>query len=97
MTTITEPAVYEIHIEGYLDRRRVRQFGGMTATRLPDGVTALVGPVADQAALHGLIGRIRTTFRPDDVTDPDKSGFIDRVRALGGTSPIAAVRVVVAR
>ena len=64
MTTITEPAVYEIHIEGYLDRRRVRQFGGMTATRLPDGVTALVGPVADQAALHGLIGRIRDLGTP---------------------------------
>ena len=64
MHDITEPAVYEIHIQGYLDRRRVRQFDGMTATRLPDGVTALVGPVADQAALYGLLGRIRDLGAP---------------------------------
>lgn len=64
MTNMSEPAVYEIHIAGYLDRRRVRQFGGMTATRLPGGVTALVGPVADQAALYGLLGRIRDLGAP---------------------------------
>lgn len=31
----------------------------------------------------GLIGRIRTTYRPDDVTDPDKPGFAERLAALG--------------
>ena len=31
----------------------------------------------------GLIGRIRTTYRPDDVTDPDKPGFAERIAALG--------------
>ena len=64
MSNMSEPAVYEIHIDGYLDRRRARQFDGMTATRLPGGVTALVGPVADQAALYGLLGRIRDLGSP---------------------------------
>ncbi|MEZ4717551.1 MAG: hypothetical protein R2851_15915 [Caldilineaceae bacterium] len=42
----------------------MRQFDGMTAARLPGGVTALVGPVADQAALYRLLGRIRDLGAP---------------------------------
>lgn len=59
-----EPAFYEIHIQGYLDDHRSRQFAGMVSTRLPDGVMVLAGPVADQAALHGLLGRVRDLGAP---------------------------------
>lgn len=51
--------VYEIRIRGYLDQRRARQFAGMKITQLPEGDTILVGPVQDQSALYGLLGRIR--------------------------------------
>lgn len=59
MDRSTETAVYEIRIQGHLDTRRARQFEGMTISHLPDGVTALVGPAPDQAALYGLLSRLR--------------------------------------
>ncbi|MBP6016713.1 MAG: hypothetical protein KA586_08330 [Candidatus Promineofilum sp.] len=53
------PPIYEIRIQGYLDIRRAEWFEGLTLTHLPEGVTALSGPVIDQAALHGFLSRIR--------------------------------------
>lgn len=44
---------------------------------------ALDGLVHHQAlAADGLIGKVRTTYRPDDVTDPDSPGFADRLKTL---------------
>ena len=54
-----EIPVYEIRLHGYLDERRARQFEGLTMTRLPESDTLLCGPVLDQAALHGILNRIR--------------------------------------
>ncbi len=51
--------IYVIRIAGHLDDQRVRHFHGMTASYLPDGSTELVGPIRDQAELHGLLSRIR--------------------------------------
>lgn len=51
--------VYEIRIEGQLAPGWSEWFGGLTVTPLEDGYTLLTGPVADQAALHGLLGKIR--------------------------------------
>ena len=51
--------VYEIRLHGHLDERRARQFVGLTTTLLPEGETLLRGPVIDQAALHGILNRIR--------------------------------------
>jgi len=51
--------VYEIRLHGHLDERRARQFAGLTMTLLPQGDTLLRGPVVDQAALHGILSRIR--------------------------------------
>ncbi len=59
MTVSPEPTVYEFHIQGHLDNRREPWFEGMTITQRPDGVTVLTGPVVDQAALYGLLRRIR--------------------------------------
>ena len=59
-----DSAVYEIRIQGYLSRQRESQFEGMAANRLPDGVTILIGPVSDQAALYGLLARVRDLGMP---------------------------------
>jgi hypothetical protein len=51
--------VYEIRFRGYLDVRRAQMFEGLEMVQAPDGETVLTGPVTDQAALHGILGRIR--------------------------------------
>ena len=53
------PIHYQICIKGHLDERRVRWFEGLDVTQLPNGKTIISGPVMDQAALHGLLNRIR--------------------------------------
>ena len=53
-------ARYEIRVKGHLDRARwSRWFDGMEVTLEPDGTTVLAGPVVDQSALHGLLGKVR--------------------------------------
>lgn len=53
------PTGYEIRLAGRLDPRWSAWFDGLTPSACPDGTTTLRGPVADQAALHGLLARIR--------------------------------------
>jgi hypothetical protein len=55
---------YEIRIKGHLDSRRAQCFEGLTMTRLPDGETVLSGPIVDQAALHGVLSKIRDLGLP---------------------------------
>ncbi len=50
---------YEIRVRGHLDARWTNQFEGLTITLEEDGNTLLSGPVADQAALHGLLKKVR--------------------------------------
>lgn len=50
---------YEICVQGHLDLDWAEWFEDFTLTHRPEGVTALVGPVADQSALYGIIGKIR--------------------------------------
>ncbi|GIO14925.1 hypothetical protein J19TS2_44800 [Cohnella xylanilytica] len=50
---------YEIRIKGHLDARWADWFEGMSLTREGDGTTVLYGPVADQAALHGMLRKTR--------------------------------------
>ena len=54
-----EPDLYEIRIKGHLDDRWADHFGGMTITLEENGDTFLSGPVVDQAALHGLLRKVR--------------------------------------
>jgi hypothetical protein len=54
-----QPQCYEIRLKGYLDARRVEWFEGLTITLEENGNTLLSGPVVDQAALHGLLKKIR--------------------------------------
>jgi ubiquinone/menaquinone biosynthesis C-methylase UbiE len=59
METHQNPTYYQIYIKGHLDERRMRWFDGLAVARLPDGKTLISGPILDQAALHGLLNRIR--------------------------------------
>ena len=51
-------AWYEIRLQGHLGNHWASRFDGMTLTPLEDGTTLLRGPVADQAALHGLLRQL---------------------------------------
>jgi len=55
---------YEIHVQGRLDQRWATRFDGMTLTTGADSVTVIRGHVADQAALHGLLARLRDIGLP---------------------------------
>ena len=53
------PGIYEIVIRGKLDTHWSRWFAGLQIIPQPDGNTLLTGPIADQAALYGVISRMR--------------------------------------
>lgn len=55
---------YEIRLEGRLDARWAASFDGLVLRAEPDGTTVLRGPVVDQAALHGVLQRIRDLGLP---------------------------------
>ena len=51
--------IYEMRVHGHLDDHWSEWLGELAVQRQADGTTVLVGPVVDQAALHGVIIRIR--------------------------------------
>lgn len=55
---------YEIRLSGHLDRRWAAWFDGLTLSHENDGTTAIRGPVTDQAALHGLLQKVRDLGLP---------------------------------
>ena len=54
-----EPGRYEIRLKGHLDERWAERFAGLTFSHDGDGTTVLFGPVVDQAALYGLLRKVR--------------------------------------
>ena len=65
--TLTDPGhpmVYRIRLEGHLDDQWTDWFGGMTITLEENGNTLLTGPVVDQAALFGLLKKVRDLGLP---------------------------------
>ena len=54
-----DPMVYQIRIKGHLGRQWTDWFGGLTITLEDNGETLVTGPVVDQAALHGLLRKVR--------------------------------------
>ncbi|MGY4643832.1 hypothetical protein [Cellulomonas sp. URHB0016] len=58
------PGCYEIRVQGRLDARWGTWFEGMTLSDTRDGVTVIQGPVVDQAALHGLLQKLRDLGLP---------------------------------
>lgn len=77
MTTSAHPGTYDIRIRGHLDQHWAAQFGVPELAQEDDGTTVLRGVTADQAALHGLLQRIRdlgitliaVTPTPSETTD----------------------------
>ena len=59
-----EVRLHEIRIQGHLDERWTDWLEGLTFTHESDGTTALAGPLADQAALHGVLNKIRDLALP---------------------------------
>ena len=57
-------AQYEIRLKGRLDERWAAWFDGLSLRHEPDGTTVIHGPVADQAALHGLLQKVRDAGLP---------------------------------
>ena len=57
-------ATYEIRVQGNLEPRWSDWFDGFTITPQADDSTLLVGPVADQPALHGLLAKVRDLGLP---------------------------------
>ena len=53
------PMVYQIRLEGHLGPQWAAWFGGLSITLEDNGETLLTGPVVDQAALHGLLRKVR--------------------------------------
>ena len=60
----SQPPVYQIRVKGRLGRRWTDWFAGLTITPADNGDTLLTGPVVDQAALHGLLRRVRDLGLP---------------------------------
>lgn len=60
-TPSSSPRLYEIRISGHLEARWIAWFDGMTLTADEDGTTVVHGVLADQAALHGVLQRLRDT------------------------------------
>ena len=63
-TDPNQPVVYQIRIKGHLDSQWTDWFGGLTITLEENGDTLLTGPVVDQAALHGLLKKVRDLGMP---------------------------------
>jgi hypothetical protein len=63
-TDPNQPVVYQIRIKGHLGREWTDWFEGLTITLEEDGDTLLTGTVADQAALHGLLKKVRDLGLP---------------------------------
>jgi hypothetical protein len=59
-----DPGRYEIRVKGHLDTRWAAWFDGLAIAPGSDGTTIIHGPVADQAALHGLLQKIRDLGLP---------------------------------
>ena len=55
---------YQIRLTGHLDAHWATWFDGLTVSQESDGTTVISGPIADQAALHGVLQRVRDLGLP---------------------------------
>jgi hypothetical protein len=72
---LDSPVLYEIRLDGHLDEHWSTWFDGMSVSRADDGTTTLRGLLVDQAALHGLLAKVRDLgaglVSVEVVADPD--------------------------
>ena len=90
-----EPGQYEIRLKGYLDDRWADQFGHMSFTHASDGTTILAGSLVDQAALYGVLRKVRdlglpllsvVQIDPKPASGPDGNAGADRNRSAQETN-----------
>jgi hypothetical protein len=79
---------YAIRVQGHLDQARSGWFDGLAITHTAEGETILSGPIADQAALHGVLLKIRDlgltlleVKRAVPAPDDGRAGTADEARA----------------
>ncbi len=72
-----ESGHYEIRLKGHLDDRWADWFEGLTITLEENGDTLLTGRVIDQAALHGLLKKVRNLGMPLISVGPVEPGPAD--------------------
>jgi hypothetical protein len=77
-TDPSQPMVYQIRVKGHLGREWTDWFEGLTITLKEDGDTLLTGPVVDQAALHGLLKKVRDLGMPLVSVSPLEHGQADQ-------------------
>ncbi len=54
----SQKTIYEIRVQGHLDKQRSEWFGGLSITHQPDGETILTGEIVDQSALNAILNRL---------------------------------------
>ena len=76
----SQAVIYQIRLKGHLGRQSAVWFEGLSITLEDNGDTLVTGPVVDQAALHGLLKKVRDVgvpllsiirLEPDQADDPD--------------------------
>ena len=72
--TPSQPVVYQIRLKGHLGTQWTDWFEGLTITLEENGDTLLTGPVIDQAALHGLLKKVRDLGMPLVSVSPVEPG-----------------------
>ena len=89
-----KPGRYEIRLKGHLATRWAAWFDGLSLTHASDGTTTIHGPVVDQAALHGLLQKVRdlgltlvsvTQVDPKQANGPDVNADTDHHRRGHGS------------
>lgn len=73
-----ESGLYEIRLKGHLDNQRANWFDDLTIIALSNGETLLVGHVADQAALYGVLKKLRDLGIPLLSVNRIESGQTDQ-------------------
>jgi hypothetical protein len=76
--TPVQPTVYQIRLKGHLGSQWEDWFEGLILTLEEDGYTLLTGPVTDQAALHGLLKKVRDLGLPLVSINPLEHGQADQ-------------------
>lgn len=85
-----EARSYEIRLTGHLEAHWTTWFDGLTLSDETDGTTVIRGAVADQAALHGLLQRVRDLGLPLVSVTRDETDELTRL----GTGPATAAAAV---
>lgn len=88
----SKPAAYEIRVKGNLEPQWSDWFDGFTIARKADNVMVLIGQVADQPALHGLLAKIRDLGLPLLAVERLENGARECGRAAYDPDRVCEVR-----